>query len=117
MDLTLLVVEVLALLVYFAIALWMLLDAVRRGRGWVRWQFLLYFLTAVVAVPVWLVRRRRWPVTVEIDRARRLKLTALAVGIVATTFTLTPVLTSFVTTHLFQAARVEGQAMSPTLND
>ena len=117
MDLTLLVVELLALLLYFAIALWMLLDAVRRGRGWVRWQLLLYFLTAVVAVPVWLVRRRRWPVTVEINRARRMKLAALAAGIVVTTFTLTPVLTSFVTTYLFQAARVEGQAMSPTLND
>jgi signal peptidase I len=70
-----------------------------------------------VAVPVWLVRRRRWPVTVEIDRPRRRKLTALALGIVAASFTLSPVVAWFVTTYLYQAARVEGMAMSPTIND
>jgi signal peptidase I len=96
--------------------LWMLLDAVRRGRGWVRWQLLLLFLS-VLAVPVWLLRRRRWPVTVTIDRARQVKLAALAAGIVAASFTLSPILGSVVTTHLFRVARVAGQAMSPTLND
>jgi signal peptidase I len=70
-----------------------------------------------VAVPVWLVRRCRWPVAVEIDRSRRRTLTALAVGIVAASFTLTPAVGWFVTTYLYQVARVEGGAMSPTISD
>jgi signal peptidase I len=114
MDLVL--VFFLSLLLYYAIVLWMLQDAVRRGRGWARWQLLLFFLS-VLAIPVWLLRRRRWPVTVTIDRARQLKLAALAAGIVAASFTLSPILGSVVTTHLFQVARVEGRAMSPTLDD
>jgi len=111
MDLILLV-EVLLVPVYFALSLWMLLDAVRRGRGWVRWQVLLHFLF-LIAVAVWLFRRRRWPVTVEISRARQLKFAALSMGIVAVSLTLGPA----VTTYLFQVARVEGQAMSPTINN
>jgi signal peptidase I len=106
----------LVVVLYFALVLWLLLDAVRRGRGWIRWQVLLYLLFWV-AVPVWLLRRRRWPVTVEINRPRQLKLAALAMGIVAATFTVSPALGSAATTYLFQVARVEGQAMSPTLND
>jgi signal peptidase I len=66
---------------------------------------------------VWLVRRRRWPIAVEIDRLRRRKLTALAVGIVAASLTLSPAVGWIVTTYLYQVARVEGAAMSPTIND
>jgi signal peptidase I len=116
MDPILLVADALWLLVYFAITLWMLLDAIRRGRGWIRWQLLLHVLTIVVAVPIWLFRRRRWPVTVEITRARRLKLAALAAGIVAATFTLSSAVNAAVATR-FQIARVEGQTMAPALND
>jgi signal peptidase I len=71
----------------------------------------------LVAVPVWLVRRRRWPVAVEIDRPRRWKLTALALGIVVSSFALSAAEDWFVTTYLYQIARVEGAAMSPTIND
>jgi signal peptidase I len=108
--------EALVLVLYFAVVQWILFDTVRRGRGWVRWQVLLYFL-AWLAVPVWLFRRRRWPVTVEIGRARKLKLAALATGIFVASMTVGPVLGWATTTYLFQVARVEGQAMSPTLND
>jgi len=107
----------LVVLLNLATTRWMLLDAVRRGRGWIRWQVLLHVASLLVAVPVWLVRRRRWPVVVEIDRARRRKLTALAVGIVAASFTLSSAVPWFVGTYLFQVARVEGRAMSPTIND
>jgi signal peptidase I len=110
-------VDVLSVLLYLAIARWMLLDAVRRDRGWIRWQVLLYVVPLLGAVPAWLVRRRRWPVAVEIDPPRRRKLTALAVGIVAAIFTLSSAVSWIVTTYLFQIARVEGQAMATTLND
>ena len=106
----------LAVLLYLATTRWMLLDALRRGRGWIRWQVLLHVFTFFVAVPVWLVRRRRWPVAVEIDRPRRRKLTALALGIVASSFTLSAAVDWFLTTY-YQVARVEGMAMSPTIND
>jgi signal peptidase I len=115
--LDLILVYLLGLLLYLATTRWMLLDAVRRGRRWIRWQVLLHVVSWLVAVPVWLVRRRRWPVAVEIDRLRRRKLTALAVGIVAASFTLSPAATWIVTTYLYQFARVEGAAMSPTIND
>jgi signal peptidase I len=115
--LDLIIVYLLALLLYLAVTRWMLLDAVRRGRGWIRWQVLLHVVSLFVAVPVWLVRRRRWPVAVEIDRPRRRKLTALALGIVAASFTLSPTVGWLVTTYLYQVARVEGAAMSPTIND
>jgi signal peptidase I len=95
-----------------ALSLWLLIDAVRRGRGWVRWQVLLHFVF-LLAVPIWLVRRRQWPVTAEIGRARQLKLAALSVAIVAVSLSTAPVLTEY----FFQVARVEGQAMSPTLNN
>lgn len=113
----LILVYLFGVLLYLAITRWMLLDAVRRGRGWIRWQVLLHVAPLLVAVPVWLVRRRRWPVAVEIDGSRRRKLTALAVGIVAASFTLNPAVAWVVTTYLYQVARVEGAAMSPTLND
>jgi signal peptidase I len=104
--------SLVGLALYFALVLWMLLDSVRRGRGWVRWQALLYFLKVFAAL-VWLWRRRRWPVTVDIGRTRTLKCAALAAGIVVATFTVSAV----VTTQFFQMARVEGRAMSPTLNN
>jgi signal peptidase I len=113
----LILVYLLVVLLYLAITRWMLVDAVRRGRGWIRWQVLLHVASLVVAVPAWLVRRRRWPVAVEIDRPRRRKLTALAFGIVAFSFTLSPAVAWGVTTYLYQVARVEGAAMSPTIND
>src|SRR5688572_3206576 len=115
--LVLILVYLFGVLLYLAITRWMLLDAVRRGRGWIRWQVLLHVASLLVAVPVWLVRRRRWPVAVEIDRPRRRKMTALAVGIVAASFTLSAAVPWFVTAYLFQVARVEGRAMSPTIND
>jgi signal peptidase I len=95
----------------------MLLDTIRRGRGWIRWQLLLLVTSAFVAVPVWLVRRGRWPITIEIDRQRRRTLTALALVIVATSVTLRPALGWLVPTDRYQNARYEGVSMSPTLND
>ena len=55
--LDLILVSLLGLLLYLAVTRWMLLDAVQRGRGWIRWQVLLHVATMLVAVPVWLVMR------------------------------------------------------------
>lgn len=107
----------LGLLLYLAIARWMLLDAVRRGRGWIRWQLLLHLVSWIIAVPAWLVRRRRWPIAIELDRARRWKLTALALGITTANFIAWPVAAWLMTTYLYQVARVDGLAMSTTIND
>jgi signal peptidase I len=108
--------SLVGLALYFTIVLWLLLDTVRRGRGWVRWQVLLFFLS-LAAIVVWLVRRRRWPVTVDIGRTRKLKFVVLAAGIVVGSLTVSTVVASVVTVSLFQVARVEGQAMAPTINN
>lgn len=117
LPLALVLIFLIILLLNVAVTRWMLLDTVGRGRGWIRWQVLLHVFTLLVAVPVWLLRRRRWPVSVAIDRRRRWKLTALAVTIVASSLVLTPVVGGFVTTYLYQVARIDGAAMSPTLSD
>ena len=108
---------IVVLVLYFALTFWMVLDAVRRGRGWVRWQVLALLLNLLVAIPVWLFRRRKWPRTVEISGARKLRLGLMAAGIAAVNLALGPFVATFVTTNLYQVARVEGQAMSPTLNN
>jgi hypothetical protein len=46
--LDLILVYLFGLLLYLAITRWMLLDAVRRGRGWIRWQV---GATAILAPP------------------------------------------------------------------
>jgi len=111
MDLGLLFFVVL-LLSAFAASLWMLLDAVRRGQGWVWWQVLFHFIGFIAAL-LWLLRRRRWPVVVELDGVQEVKYAAIAAGILVASFTIP----SALTTNLYQIARVEGQAMSTTLDD
>jgi signal peptidase I len=106
--------SLLVLGVYFGLTLWLLLDTFRRGRGWVLWQLLLLALP-IVAIPAWLVRRQRWPVTVSISRTRTVMFTALAAGIVVASFVFSLVEASLITTSLFQVARVEGGAMEPTI--
>lgn len=110
-------IYVVVVLFHFAVTRWMLLDAIRRGRGWIRWQLLLHIATLLIAVPVWLVRRRRWPIVVDIDRLRRRRLTVLAAAIVAASLVITPLVRWHVATYFYQAARVEGMAMAPTLVD
>ena len=96
---------------WFVLILWMLVETVRRDRGWLRWQILLCPLFFVV-VPVWLLRRRRWPVTVHIARAGYLRLVAIAAFLFVANFAVARA----VTLNLYQFARVDGMSMAPTLN-
>ena len=98
-------------LFWFALILSMLVETVRRDRGWLRWQILLCPLFFVI-VPVWFFRRRQWPVTVRISRAGYVKLVAIAAFLLVSIFAVVRA----VTINLFQIARVEGTSMSPTLN-
>jgi signal peptidase I len=100
------------MLLSFAASLWMLLDAVRRDRGWVRWQVLFHFI-GFFATLVWFFRRRRWPIVVELDGVQEVKYAAIAAGILVVSFTVPPAIAE----NLYQVARVEGQAMATTLND
>ena len=91
-------------------AIWTALDAARRGQNWFAWSVAV--AATGVAFPVWLIARRRF----EPAAGRRDGAFALVAGIlfiVALDFLLMWSVTGFV----FQHARVEGVAMSPTLND
>src|SRR5262245_29795090 len=92
---------------------WVARDAARRGRSWYGWSRLVFF-TGIFGFIAWLVVRRRTPVTGErlgVLRSTRLALTC--VPLLAFTFLAAICLVTFV----FQVARVEGEAMSPTLRN
>ena len=96
-------------------ALWVARDAARRGRSWFAWAALVWF-TNVVGLGIWLVVRRRTP----IDPERRLsprRLVGALVGLVAASLVIAPLVAEIVVTFCFQLARVEGAAMSPTLEN
>jgi|SRR5688572_675992 signal peptidase I len=90
---------------------WIMVDARRRGRGWVRWMVFAWLLW-LVAIAVWLFRRRRWPVSVALDRRTKLAFAGIALAVFVAGMAARM---SFV--YNFQVARVEGQAMASTLND
>jgi signal peptidase I len=94
------------------VAIWTALDAARRGRNWFAWSVAV--AATGIAFPAWLIARRRF----ERAAGRRdgvfgAALVAGILFIVALDFLLMWSVTAFV----FQHARVEGTAMSPTLND
>ena len=88
-------------------------DAARRGRSWYGWSRLAFF-TGLIGVIVWLRARRRSPVTGVPLGWWRTTLLALS-GVPLLVFAIAvPV---FITNFVFQVARIEGQAMAPTLED
>jgi signal peptidase I len=94
------------------VAIWTALDAARRGQNWFAWSVAV--AATGVAFPAWLIARRRFePVAGRRDGAFGAVLVAGILFIVA----LDLLLMWSVTAFLFQYARVEGVAMSPTLND
>lgn len=96
----------------FGIYWWMPLDVMRRGRAWIRWQLFLFVLP-FVALPAWLYKRRRFPITTVVSSR-----TTAAFAIVAVALLLLPgMIGEAVKTHYAQVARVEGSAMAPTLFD
>lgn len=92
---------------------WVAVDASRRSRSLYGWSSLVAF-TGIFGFIAWLVVRRRAPVKVERLGVLRSCLLALA-GLPLVAFAVFTAV--FVVTFLFQLARVEGQAMAPTLHD
>jgi signal peptidase I len=99
-------------LVIMILAIWTALDAARRGQNWFAWSVAV--AVTGVALPAWLIVRRRFePVTSGRSGAFGVGLVAGILFVVALDFLLMWSVSAF----LFQVARVEGEAMSPTLND
>lgn len=97
---------------WFGLFWWMPLDVLRRGRSGIRWQLFL-FLLPLVAVPVWLYKRRRIPITTAVSRRTKVAFAIAAAALVV----LPEMIGEAVTTYYFQVARVEGSSMAPTLFD
>jgi signal peptidase I len=94
------------------LAIWTALDAARRGQNWFAWGVAV--AATGVAFPAWLVVRRRFdPAARRHDPGFSAALVAGLLFIVALDLLLMWSVTAFV----LQQARVEGTAMSPTLND
>jgi hypothetical protein len=88
-------------------------DAARRGRSWYFWSRLV-FLTSIFGFLAWFVARRRAPiVTDRLDPWRRVLLPLAGVPL----FVFALLLATFTTTFLVEPARIQGQAMVPTLHD
>lgn len=92
-------------------AIWTAVDAARRGRNWFAWGVAV--AVTGVAFFVWLVQRRRFEIVGALARPSRI---ALMVGILFCA-ALDFLLARNMSAVLFQHARVEGTAMSPTIND
>ena len=95
-----------------AVLIWTAWDAARRHRNWFVWTLPVVFFGLPGLIP-WLVARKRTPVASTLGRRQIVALSISVIALVAMR-----IITSiFVTTFVFQAARIEGHAMEPTLND
>ena len=92
--------------------IWTALDAARRGRNWFAWGVAV--AVTGIAFFVWLVVRRRFQKT-DVRRSPAGTL-ALVFGLLFMA-ALSMLVARNISAFLLQVARVEGQAMSPTLND
>jgi signal peptidase I len=95
-----------------AVLIWTAWDAARRGRNWFVWTLPVLFFGLFGLIP-WLVVRRRTPSVKMLDRRQFAALSISVIALVA----MRVLISIFVTTFLFQVARIEGHAMEPTLND
>ena len=104
---------VLWMLVSVALTGFVAVDAARRGRSWYAWSRLV-FPTGIFGFIAWLVARRRRPsAALQLDGWRTTLLALSGVPLFATG----ALLATLVSTFLVQPARIEGQAMTPTLKD
>jgi signal peptidase I len=91
---------------------WVANDARRRGRRWIAWGLVTYFF-GFFGLAAWLIARRRSTVTGDepaMESVATVYVAALCLVLVGTSARV-----AFSTR--FQVARVEGQAMAPTLQD
>lgn len=105
----------LLVLLTLAVAMtgWTAVDAARRRRNWLAWAMLVAF-TGVIGLSIWLVVRRRThqsPVPLGAVRTAGILLSAIPLVYLNVAVTL------FTMTFVFQVARVDGNAMAPTLVD
>jgi signal peptidase I len=100
-----------AIVVLLPLTAWVAVDTARRGRCWFAWAALVSW-TGVMGLAIWLARRRRFPVVMDrIGFLRTTGLTLVGLAFVLNNFAIV----TYIITFLFQMARVEGQAMAPTL--
>jgi signal peptidase I len=99
-------------LIWSPVAGWAAFDADRRGRSWFAWSRIVFF-GGLFGLLAWLVVRRKAPVTkrVAFNRLALLGLSGVPLAV------LTSVAMAFVIGQVFQVVRIEGKAMSPTLED
>lgn len=106
-------VYAVSLVLQAALTVWVAVDAARRQRRWLAWAAFVA-LTGLIGLVVWLFVRRRGAATVSPLGSRRAAEVALSA---IATVALMSIVVVFVNTFVYQTARVQGQAMSPTLAD
>ena len=108
---------VIVMLLHVALLGWVIADTGRRRRTWGGWAFLVWLIGVLGVIP-WLIARRRLPAQQEIKLTARARAFLFGLGIEATGAVLVAGTgTLVIMPLLFQVARVEGRAMSPTLMD
>jgi signal peptidase I len=100
------------LLLHLVLMTWVGVDAERRHRNVAAWM-LVIALTGILGTVLWLIVRRRSP-AVERLSARRV-VTSLSSATLVLLLAL--IVRTFIVSSVVQTARVEGQAMMPTLAD
>jgi signal peptidase I len=103
---------VLGGVVALALIGWVASDAARRHRNWFAWATLTS-LTGLLGAGLWLLARKGHPVVERLSPGRKALFYIAAVPLVL----VNAVIAVFIVTFLFQVARIEGQAMSPTIDD
>jgi signal peptidase I len=102
-----------AFLLALAMTGWVATDAARRGRNWLAWA-LLVAATGGLGLIAWLLVRRRFAaVPTPLGARRGAAIFLAAIPLLA----ITAMAALLVVTFLFQAARVQGHAMAPTIAD
>lgn len=111
MELLTLVLLASVPIVVFLYPAWLFIDVVQRRRS--KWWLFFGVILGLSTAPFWLWSRRRSPVAIPLSTKRKLGLAALALALLVGI----ELLWVGVRTWGVTIARVEGQAMSPTLED
>ena len=101
------------LTVVAAVAGWVAVDAARRQRYWFAWAAFVA-VTGGLGLPAWLVVRRRSVAVVKLGALRAL---VVCLAPLLSLVLLTTLFAFMAVPLVFQLARVDGQAMSPTIAD
>ena len=103
----------IAFVLHGAVVAWVAVEAAQRQRTWIAWAAFVA-LTGLLGLLVWLVVRRSGAAPVSALGLRR------ATGVAVSAFAVLLLMSmsaAFIITFVYQAARIEGDAMAPTLAD